>query len=38
MDVLRDFGRSEGAVDFFERMIAFGLKFGDVNDFILVKT
>ena len=37
MDVLRDFGRSDGAVEFFERMIAFSLKLGDVENFISVK-
>ena len=38
MDMLRNFSRSEGAVEFFHRMIAFGLKFSDAKDFILVKT
>lgn len=38
MDILRNFSRSEGAVEFFSGMVTFGLKFGDVRDFILVKT
>ena len=37
MNILRNFSRREGAVEFIGGMIAFGLKFGDVNDFILVK-
>ena len=37
MDVLRDFGRSEGAVEFFSRMITLSLKLGDAENFISVK-
>ena len=37
MNILRNFSRSEGAVEFIGGIIAFSLKFGDVRDFILVK-
>ena len=38
MNILRNFSRREGAVEFFRRMIAFSLKLGDVENFISVKT
>lgn len=37
MDVLRNFSRSEGAVEFFSRMITLSLKLGDAENFISVK-
>ena len=37
MDILRNFSRSEGAVEFIGGMVAFSLKLGDVENFISVK-
>ncbi len=37
MDILRNFSRSEGAVEFFSRMIMLSLKLGDTENFISVK-
>ena len=38
MNILRNFSRSEGAIEFFHGMIAFSLKLGDMENFISVKT
>ena len=37
MNILRNFSRSEGAVEFIGGIIAFSLKLGDVTDFILIE-
>ena len=37
MNVLRNFSRREGAVEFIGGMVAFSLKLGDVVDFILIE-
>ena len=37
MNILRNFSRREGAVEFFGRMITLSLKLGDVVDFILIE-
>ena len=37
MNILRNFSRSEGAIEFFHGMIAFSLKLGNLTDFILIE-
>ena len=37
MNILRNFSRCEGAVEFFSRMITLSLKLGDAENFISVK-
>ena len=37
MNILRNFSRCEGAVEFIGGIVAFSLKLGDVVDFILIE-
>ena len=38
MNILRNFSRCEGAVEFISGIVAFSLKLGDMENFISVKT